>query len=106
MTIDEAIAELVKRMRRLHPCDIEPFEMAISALRAQQEKNEPLTVEEVARAYLNICCYECSGDRSVGIQPCPFYKEPDISVTAGGHTKIIMGGCKLDAHRRPPKDGD
>lgn len=47
MTIDEAIEAIEKRMKRLHPCDIEPFEMAISALRAQQEKNKPLTLEQI-----------------------------------------------------------
>lgn len=61
--------------------------------------NEPLTMEEVAKAYLEICGDDCSGDSSVGIPSCPFFRAPDIDENG----MQIVSGCKLAAYRRPPE---
>lgn len=63
------------------------------------EPNEPLTLEAVAREYLEICGNNCSGDASVGIPSCPFFEAPDI----GENGVQIVGGCKLATYRRPPE---
>lgn len=58
------------------------------------ETREP-TLPEVAREYLRICDRDCGGDRSVGLPPCPFFEEPDIT----GDGKAIPGGCRLREYR-------
>lgn len=64
-----------------------------------EEKKEGIpTTEEVAVQYLEICDEMCAGDRSVGIQPCPFYDFPDVD-DDGEHP----GGCRLERYR-PRKD--
>lgn len=51
MTIEEAISELQNRLPRYHPCDkiFRATELAIAALRAQQERDDPkpLTLDEL-----------------------------------------------------------
>lgn len=51
---------------------------------------ETITLEEVAKEYLNICDNDCCGDDTVGIPCCPFYCFPDV---VEGH--CVPGICKL-----------
>ncbi len=76
--------------------------LALCGLRAQVEveRNEPLTVEEVAQAYLEICDNDCAGDRSVGIPNCEFYEEPDMDLD--GH--VCTGGCRLKRYLHKPPE--
>lgn len=49
MTIEEAIKSLEKRKNKVHPCDVEPFEMALVALRAQQEAGDSASYQQVKK---------------------------------------------------------
>lgn len=62
-------------------------------------KNEALTIERVAREYLEICGEDCVGDPSVGIPECPFFKYADILDNGA----LIEPRCELVAYRRPPE---
>lgn len=52
--------------------------------------SEGVTLEEVAKEYLNICDNDCCGDDSVGIPCCPFYCFPDVV-----EGRRVPGICKL-----------
>lgn len=62
-------------------------------------QNEPLTIERVAREYLEICGDDCAGDQSVGVPACPFFKDADVS----GSGALIQPMCELAVYRRPPE---
>ena len=81
---------------------LEAIGIAITAIRAQQEreKNEPLMLENVAQAYLEICEHDCVGDDSVGIPCCQFYKWPDLD----DDENPCLGECMLNPCRHKPKE--
>ena len=77
--------------------------LAIEALRekAARENSEPLTLDELARAYLGLCGEDnCAGDSTVGIPQCQFYKSPDWDDV---NQIPIPGGCKLKSYRHKPE---
>ena len=77
--------------------------LAIEALRekAARENSEPLTLDELARAYLELCGEDnCAGDSTVGIPQCQFYKSPDWDDV---NQIPIPGGCKLKSYRHKPE---
>ena len=63
--------------------------------------NKPM-LERVAREYLEICGYECVGDASVGIPPCPFFQFKDVEDNGA----IVQPKCELAAYRRPTEKDD
>lgn len=69
--------------------------------KAAREKPEPLTLDELARAYLELCGEDnCAGDSTVGIPQCQFYKSPDWDDV---NQIPIPGGCKLKSYRHKPE---
>lgn len=80
---------------------VEALDMSIAALRAQKEREhpQPLKLEDVTQAYLEICGNDCVGDDSVGVPCCQFYDWPDVD--QDGHP--CPGGCRLNAYRHKPE---
>lgn len=72
---------------------------AIATAPTLTPQNEPLTIERVAREYLEICGDDCAGDQSVGVPACPFFKDADVS----GSGALIQPMCELAVYRRPPE---
>lgn len=68
--------------------------------RAATEANEPLTLDRMAKEYLEICGEDCAGDSSVGLPSCPFYNFPDVDASG----ELLPGGCQLAVYRRPPEE--
>lgn len=68
--------------------------------KVEAEKNEPLTLQEVAQAYLEICGNDCVGDDSVGIPCCQFYDWPDVDDDA----HPCLGECRLSTYCHKPKE--
>lgn len=70
---------------------------ALAYLKEYFSETQPfpeLTRGEIATEYLSICDeHDCTGDQSVGIQPCPFYKWPDVDDSGAP----LPSGCKLKA---------
>ena len=58
--------------------------------------DKPLTLERVAKEYLEIYDNDCGGDSYSGIDPCPFFQIPDINKDG---TQLV-GGCELNAYLR------
>ena len=104
MTTEEAIKSLENIVEYwcCHPLEQETAKMAIAALRAQQERENPklLALDEVAQAYLDICNNDCIGDKSVGIPCCQFYEWPDLD----DDEHPCHGKCRLNAYRHKPKE--
>ncbi|MCK9576695.1 MAG: hypothetical protein M0R51_12300 [Clostridia bacterium] len=65
--------------------------------RRAEPENEPLTQEELANAYLNICDDPCGGDPTTGIAPCKFWVMPDVDE----NNNPVPGYCKLKKYRKP-----
>lgn len=107
MTVNEAIQEFEDEAyhHSLHPTiSDEAKAKALQALREKsaREKPEPLTLDELVTAYLEICGEDdCAGDSSVGIPPCQFFEAPDWDDV---EEKQIPGGCKLNIYRSKRKD--
>lgn len=115
MTTEEAIRILSPETRRdalreipvleRIEADQEACRIAVAALRAHQERENPepltLTMEEVAKAYLEICGHDCIGDDSVGIPCCQFYRWPDLP----DDEHPCLGECRLNTYCHKPEEG-
>ncbi len=66
-----------ERLRLLAQAVLYP-EIAEASTQPSTDDGDDVTLEEVAKEYLNICDEDCGGDDSVGIQSCPFYRFPDV----------------------------
>ena len=56
---------------------------------------KPVTLEEVAQAYLDICDKACGGDASTGVPSCQFYETPDVDENGFP----CSGTCRLKSYR-------
>lgn len=63
------------------------------------QKKSPLTLEQIASEYLNLCDHDCAGDNSVGIQECPFWQPADINCNG----EFIPYVCELENLTRNPE---
>lgn len=62
---------------------------------AQHNTVKPVTLGEVAQAYLDICGKDCGGDDSTGVPSCQFYQRPDVDENG----LPCSGTCQLKSYR-------
>jgi hypothetical protein len=73
------------------------YEITGSIPSKARPRENRLTVEEIANAYLDICDGPCDGDSTTGIAPCPFWVMPDVDE----NNNPVQGYCKLEKYRKP-----
>ena len=107
MTVEYAL-RLARQWSQGHICTLregeakEYHKLVASLLEKELSQNDPLTLEEVAKEYLEICGGDYSGDNSVGIPSCPFFQMLDVDENGAQ----IVSRCKLAVYRRLPEGED
>lgn len=101
-TNNDRIAELEEKIQGLMVNSMiqEHIQTEINRLQSRDEDAGELTVGGIASEYLDICGEECSGDKSVGIQPCPYWNPPDV----GAFGEPLPCGCELKNYLEEMKD--